>query len=45
MKAGEAIYTPPNTPHYGSNLTDKPSRTIVVRLKDADKPIMTEIKR
>ena len=22
IKAGEAIYTPPNTPHFGSNLTD-----------------------
>jgi quercetin dioxygenase-like cupin family protein len=25
-KAGEAIYTPPNTPHFGSNRTDKPSK-------------------
>ena len=44
VKAGEAIYTPPNTPHYGSNLTDKPSKTVVIRLKDIDKPIMVEIK-
>ena len=45
VKAGEAIYTPPNTPHYGSNLTDKPSKTVVIRLKDIDKPIMVEIKQ
>src|SRR5215475_11391552 len=45
VKAGEAIYTPPNTPHYGSNLTDKPCKTVVVRVKDIDKPIMVEIKR
>jgi quercetin dioxygenase-like cupin family protein len=45
VKAGEAIYTPPNTPHFGSNLTDKPSKTIVIRVKDIDKPIMVEIKR
>jgi quercetin dioxygenase-like cupin family protein len=45
VKAGEAIYTPPNTPHYGSNLTDRPSKTVVVRIKDIDKPIMVEVKR
>lgn len=45
VKAGEAIYTPPNTPHYGSNLTDKPSKTVVIRIKDIDKPIMVEIKK
>jgi len=44
VKAGEAIYTPPNTPHYGSNLTDKPTKTVVIRLKDIDKPIMVEVK-
>ena len=45
VKAGEAIYTPPNTPHFGSNLTDKPSKTVVIRLKDMGKPIMVEIKQ
>jgi len=45
VKAGEAIYTPPNTPHYGSNLTDKPSRTVVIRIKDIDKPVMVVIKQ
>jgi quercetin dioxygenase-like cupin family protein len=45
VKAGEAIYTPPNTPHFGSNLTDKPSKTVVIRIKDIDKPIMVEIKQ
>jgi quercetin dioxygenase-like cupin family protein len=44
VKAGEAIYTPPNTPHFGRNATDKISKTIVIRIKDKDKPIMVEIK-
>jgi quercetin dioxygenase-like cupin family protein len=44
VKAGEAIYTPPNTLHFGSNLTDKPAKTVVIRLKDIDKPIMVEVK-
>ena len=44
VKAGEAIYTPPNTPHFGRNATDKPSRTLVVRIKDKSKPIMVEVK-
>jgi len=45
VKAGEAIYTPPNTPHFGSNLTGKPSKTVVIRVKDIDKPISVEIKQ
>jgi len=45
VKAGEVIYTPPNTPHFGRNATDKISRTIVIRLKDKDKPVMVEVKR
>jgi len=45
VKAGEAIYTPPNTPHFGRNATDRISRTIVIRIKDKDKPIMVEIKK
>ena len=45
VKAGEAIYTPPNTPHFGRNATDKVSRTVVIRIKDKDKPVMVEIKK
>jgi quercetin dioxygenase-like cupin family protein len=45
VKAGEVIYTPPNTPHFGRNATDKPSKTLVVRIKDKDQPIMVEVKR
>ena len=45
VKAGEAIYTPPNTPHFGRNATDKVCKTIVIRVKDKDKPIMVEIKK
>ena len=45
VKAGEAIYTPPNTPHFGRNATNKISKTVVIRIKDKDKPIMVEIKK
>jgi quercetin dioxygenase-like cupin family protein len=45
VKAGEAIYTPPNTPHFGRNATDRISRTIVIRIKDKDSPIMVELKK
>jgi quercetin dioxygenase-like cupin family protein len=45
VKAGEAIYTPPNTPHFGRNATDKESRTVVIRIKAKDQPVTTEVKR
>ena len=45
VMAGEAIYTPPNTLHFGRNATDKVSRTIVVRIKDKSQPITVDIKR
>jgi quercetin dioxygenase-like cupin family protein len=45
VKAGEVLYTPPNTAHFGRNATDKISKTLVVRIKDKDKPIMVEVKR
>ncbi len=45
VKAGEVLYTPPNTPHYGRNATDKVSKTLVVRIKNKDKPVMTEVTR
>jgi quercetin dioxygenase-like cupin family protein len=45
VKAGEALYTPPNTPHFGRNATDHVSRTVVVRIKDKSKPIMVEVRR
>jgi quercetin dioxygenase-like cupin family protein len=45
VKAGEAIYTPPNTPHFGRNATDKESKTVVIRIKAKDAPVTTEVKR
>jgi quercetin dioxygenase-like cupin family protein len=45
VRAGEAIYTPPNTPHFGRNATDKESKTIVIRIKAKDQPIAVEVKR
>jgi quercetin dioxygenase-like cupin family protein len=44
VKAGEVIYTPPDTPHFGRNATDKISKTLVIRIKAKDKPVMTEVK-
>jgi quercetin dioxygenase-like cupin family protein len=45
VKAGEVIYTPPNTPHFGRNATDKDSKTIVIRIKAKDQPVAVEVKR
>ena len=45
VKAGEAIYTPPNTPHFGRNATDGISKTIVVRIKAKDQPVAIDVKR
>jgi quercetin dioxygenase-like cupin family protein len=45
VKAGEALYTPPNTTHFGRNATDRASKTIVVRIKDKNKPIAVEVTR
>ena len=44
VKAGEVVYTPPNTNHFGRNATDKTSKTLVIRIKTKDKPVMTEVK-
>jgi quercetin dioxygenase-like cupin family protein len=44
VRAGEIVYTPPDTPHFGRNATDKISKTLVIRIKDKSKPVMTEIK-
>jgi quercetin dioxygenase-like cupin family protein len=44
VKAGEVVYTPPDTSHFGRNATDRISKTIVIRIKAKDKPVMTEIK-
>ncbi len=45
VKAGEVIYTPPNTPHFGRNATDAVSKTIVVRIKAKDQPVTVEVKQ
>ena len=45
VRAGEAIYTPPNTPHFGRNATERESKTIVVRVKAKDQPVAVEVKR
>lgn len=44
VKAGEVVYTPPDTPHFGRNATDGISKTLVIRIKAKDKPVMTEVK-
>jgi len=45
VKAGEAVYTPPNTPHFGRNATDAVSKTIVIRIKAKDQPVAVDVKR
>jgi quercetin dioxygenase-like cupin family protein len=45
VKAGEVLHTPPTVPHFGRNATDKLSKTFVVRIKNKDKPLLTEVKR
>jgi quercetin dioxygenase-like cupin family protein len=45
VKAGEVLYTPPNTPHFGRNASNKTSKTLVIRIKDKKEPIMVEVKR
>jgi len=45
VKAGEVIYTPPYTPHFGRNATTKTSKTLVIRIKDKKEPILVEVKR
>ena len=44
VKAGEIVYTPPDTAHFGRNATDRISKTLVIRIKDKDKPVATEVK-
>jgi quercetin dioxygenase-like cupin family protein len=44
VKAGEVVYTPPDTAHFGRNATDKISKTLVIRIKAKDKPVTTEVK-
>jgi quercetin dioxygenase-like cupin family protein len=45
VKAGEVIHNPPNVAHFGRNDTNQVSKTLVVRIKDKDKPITVEVSR
>ena len=45
VKAGEMLYTPPGVVHYGRNASDKELKTLVLRIKPKDKPILIEVKR
>jgi hypothetical protein len=42
--AAELPNSRPNTNHFGRNATDKVSKTLVIRVKAKDKPVMTEVK-
>jgi quercetin dioxygenase-like cupin family protein len=44
VKSGEVLYTPPNTPHFGENATQKSSKVIVFRIKPKSRPISAEVK-
>jgi quercetin dioxygenase-like cupin family protein len=43
VKAGEVNYVPPDIPHYGRNASNKIARTLVVRVKDKSKPLVTQV--
>jgi quercetin dioxygenase-like cupin family protein len=43
VKAGEVNYLAPGIPHYGRNASNKLARTLVVRIKDKSKPIVSEV--
>jgi quercetin dioxygenase-like cupin family protein len=46
LKAGEAVYVPPNVVHRGMNLSaSEPVKIFVVRVKPKDKPLTTEVPR
>jgi quercetin dioxygenase-like cupin family protein len=46
LKAGEAVYVPPNVVHRGMNLsTTEPMRVFVVRVKPKDAPLTTIVPR
>ncbi len=46
LKAGEAVYVPPNVVHRGMNLsTTEPMQVFVVRVKPKDAPLTTIIQR
>lgn len=43
IKAGQAVYLPPNVVHRGLNQTDQPVKLFVVRIKPKDKPLVQEV--
>ena len=43
VRTGEVNYLAPGVPHYGHNASDKLTRTLVVRIKDKSKPIVSEV--
>ena len=46
VKAGEAVYVPPNVVHRGMNLsTTEPMQVFVVRVKPKDAPLTTIVPR
>ena len=45
VKAGEALYTPPNVAHFGENPTDKLSKVVVFRIKDKTQPMSIEVSK
>jgi quercetin dioxygenase-like cupin family protein len=46
VKAGEAVYVPPNVVHRGMNLsTTEPMQVFVVRVKPKDAPLATIVPR
>lgn len=45
VKAGEVLYTRPNTAHFGENATSASSKVIVIRIKPKKQPIRVEVNK
>ena len=45
VRAGEVLYNPPNTAHFGENAGQKSSKVIVFRIKPKSQPTMVEVKK
>jgi len=43
VRAGEVNHVLPYVAHYGRNASNKLAKTLVIRIKDKSKPVMTEV--
>jgi quercetin dioxygenase-like cupin family protein len=45
VKAGELHHVLPGVPHYGHNVSGRPARTLVFRVKAKDQPVSAPVQR